>query len=259
MDGFLALKLLSQLVTPPGLLAAGLVLGALLTLFGLRRLGRFVAAVGIAQAILLSLAPVADALMVPLENEARRLAAEAPPCCYEAIVVLGGAVKRPLPPARPDADLSEGADRVWHAARLFKAGVAPRIILSGGAPDAPGYMTEAHAMRAFLLDLGVPNDRIVLEGKSLNTIGNIREVRTLVGDQRVALVTSAFHMPRAMQLARLGRLNASAFPTDWQAVADDRPPWLAWLPSVDSTITSWMALKEHIAINFDVREGDLRP
>ena len=137
--------------------------------------------------------------------------------------------------------------------------MAPRIILSGGAPDSPEHMSEAVAMSVFLLDLGVPADRIVLEGKSLNTIGNIREVRALVGDRRVALVTSAYHMPRALQLARRGRLNASAFPTDWQVVTDDRPPWIVWLPSIDSLMTSWMALKEHIAINLDVREGGLGP
>jgi uncharacterized SAM-binding protein YcdF (DUF218 family) len=259
VDAFLALKYLAQLATPPGLLAAGLVLGALLSAVGLRRLGRFLAAVGIAQAILMSLSPVSDALMVPLENEARRLAAQAPPCCYDSIVVLGGAVKRAMPPARPTPDLADGADRVWHAARLFKLGVAPRGHLSGGAPDAAAELSEAVAMRAFLVDLGVPTDRIVLETRSLNTIGNVREVRAIVGNQRVALVTSAYHMPRAMHLAKLGRLNASAFPTDWQAVADDRAPWIAWLPSVDSMLTSWMALKEHIALNFDMREGDLKP
>jgi len=259
VDSFLTLKFLSQLVTPPGLLAFALVTGAVLVLIGLRRLGRFVATMGIVQIVLLSLAPVADALMVPLENEARRMAAQAPACCYDSIVVLGGAVKRPLPPGRPDVDLSDGADRVWHAARLLKMNVAPRIILASGSPDAPGELSEAVAMRVFLRDLGVPDDRIVLESKSLNTIENIREVRRIVGDQRVALVTSAYHMPRAMHLARIGRLNASAFPTDWQAVSEDRAPWIAWLPSIDSILTSWMALKEHIALNLDVREGGLRP
>ena len=53
-------------------------------------------------------------------------------------------------------------------------------------------------MRQFLVALGVPEDRIVDGGKSLNTIGNMRETRALVGTARVALVTSAYHMPRAL-------------------------------------------------------------
>jgi uncharacterized SAM-binding protein YcdF (DUF218 family) len=256
VQSFLALKFLTQLATPPGVLALGLVLGAIFVAIGWRRLGRLVATLGIGQAVLLSLAPVSDALMVPLENEARRMAAQAPACCYDAIVVLGGAVNPARPPARPEPDLTEAADRVWRAATLFKMNVAPRIVLSGG--PAPGGGSEAAAMRAFLLDLGVPADKIVLEDRSINTIGNIREVKAIVGNAPVALVTSAFHMPRAMQLARAARLNAQAFPADWRALPDERAPWLAALPSVESMVISWVALKEHIAMTLDVREEELK-
>jgi uncharacterized SAM-binding protein YcdF (DUF218 family) len=65
-------------------------------------------------------------------------------------------------------------------------------------------------------------------------------------------------MPRAMRLARLGKLNAAAFPTDWRAVPEERPLWLWLMPSVDSMFDSWMALKEHIAMTLDIREGDLK-
>ena len=254
MDSFYFLKVLTQLITPPGMLATGLLVGAVLVALGFRRFGRFIATLGIAQSILFSLAPVADALLIPLENEARRLGAEAPTCCYEAIVVLGGAVRLPHPPARPLPDLVESSDRVWHAARLFKMNVAPKIILSGGSADE-SLGSEATAMRLFLVDLGVPDDRIVLEGRSINTIGNIREVRALVGTARVAIVTSAFHMPRVMKLARAGGLNAYAFPTDWRGLPEERPGWIALLPSLDSMMDSWTAIKEHIAMNLDFRDG----
>lgn len=256
MDGFLSLKLLTQLVTPPGMLVLSLVTGTVLVVLGLRRFGRFIATLGVAQIVIFSLAPVADALLVPLENEARRMAVESPPCCYDYIVVLGGAVRAPRPPARPEADLSDSGDRVWHAARLFKMNVAPRIVLSGGV-DSEDTISEAASMRIFLLDLGVPADRIVLEGKSINTIGNIREVKAIVGDARVALVTSGYHMPRAMRLARAGGLRAAAFPIDWRRTGED-PPWVVWLPSIDSMNDSWLGLKEHIAIALDFREGDLK-
>jgi uncharacterized SAM-binding protein YcdF (DUF218 family) len=256
VDSFYFLKFATHILTPPGLLVAGLLAGAALVLLGFRRFGRLVAALGIAQSILFSLTPVADALLIPLENEARRLGAEAPSCCYEAIVVLGGAVRQHNPPARPYVDLVDSSDRVWHAARLLKMNVAPKIILSGGSADER-VGSEATAMRLFLLDLGVPDDRIVLEGRSINTIGNIREVRALVGTARVALVTSAYHMPRAMKLARTGGLNAYAFPTDWRGSLDDRPPW-AILPSIDALMDSWTAIKELIAMNLDFRDGSLK-
>jgi len=256
VQNFLFLKFITQLVTPPGLLALGLVLGAVCMVVGLRRLGRLISALGVAQAVLFSLAPVSDALMIPLENEARRMAAQAPPCCYDSIVVLGGAVRPPRPPARPDPDLAEASDRVWYAARLFKLNVAPRIILSGGPEEGP--WSEAAAMRVFLIDLGVPSDKIVLESRSINTIGNIREVKAIVGAAQVALVTSGYHMPRAMRLARVAGLKAQAFPTDWRGLPEERQPWIAMLPSIDATMDSWIALKEHIATTLDVREEELK-
>src|SRR5271169_1311867 len=144
-----------------GVFTAGLIGGGVLILFRLPRLGRLVAGVAIAQLIVFSLYPVSDALMLPLEDEARAEAAAAPACCYEAIVVLGGGIGPAVPPLRPDPELYDSSDRVWHAARLYHRGLAPRIIVSGGAyavqaGEAPPDQTEAVAMRTFLLALGVP-------------------------------------------------------------------------------------------------------
>jgi uncharacterized SAM-binding protein YcdF (DUF218 family) len=144
-----------------------------------------------------------------LQDEARTAAKAAPACCHDAIVVLGGGIGPATPPV-PEP-FTDSAERIWHAARLYRRGLAPRIIASGGgAAD----MSEAEAMRLFLTDLGVPAQAIVLEANSLNTIENIRHVRTQVKDGRVALVTSATHMPRALRLARTAGLNVAAFPTD---------------------------------------------
>jgi uncharacterized SAM-binding protein YcdF (DUF218 family) len=94
--------------------------------------------------------------------------------------VLGGSIGPAVPPLRPDPKLFDSSDRVWHAARLFHRGLAPRIIVSGGSylvetGQAPQTQTEAQAMRQFLVALGVPESAIVMEGKSLNTIENMQE------------------------------------------------------------------------------------
>ena len=79
----------------------GLIAAAVLILFRMPRLGRLVGALAIAQLIAFSLYPVAEALMQPLEDEARAEAAKAPACCYDAIVVLGGSIGPAVPPLRP--------------------------------------------------------------------------------------------------------------------------------------------------------------
>ncbi|MBX9947109.1 MAG: YdcF family protein [Reyranella sp.] len=261
MDTFVFLKFLAQLAVPPASMAAGLVVAAGLALLRWRRLARFVAAFAVVQLLALSFPPVADALIAPLENEARAAAAAAPACCYDAIVVLGGSIVPADPPALPEPSLTESSDRVWEAARLYHRGLAPRIIASGGARDqqVDGRGTsEAEAMRVFLRDLGVPAAAIVTEELSLNTLGNVRHLRELVKDNRVALVTSAYHMPRALRLARRAGLKAEAFPTGWRG-GGAQPPWEAWLPSIGSLATSGLALREYLAQAFDRRRVEAAP
>lgn len=264
MNSFIILKILGQLASPMGVFTAGLIAGAVLILFRLTRLGRLVAALAIAQLIVFSLYPVSNALMLPLEDEARAEAAAAPACCYEAIVVLGGSIGAAVPPLRPDPKLFDSSDRLWHAARLFHRGLAPRIIVSGGsymvaAGQAPPAQTEALAMRQFLVALGVPESAIVMEGKSLNTIENMRETRALVGTGHVALVTSGFHMPRALRLARKAGLDAEAFPTDWQVLSTAGPWWESLTPSVGALAASGIAIREYLAWAFDYRSVAVKP
>ena len=256
MEMFVVLKFLVQLALPPASLAVGLVVAIALALLGLRRLARLVAVLAVAELLVLAMPPVADALVAPLQDEACAAAKAAPACCYDAIVVLGGGIGPAMPPGVPEPYLTDSADRIWHAARLYHRGLAPRIIASGGGA---AEMSEAEAMRQFLTDLGVPAQAIVLEANSLNTIENIRHVRTLVKDGRVALVTSATHMPRALRLARTAGLNVAAFPTDWSSSAEDRASWENWLPSLGALSDSTIALKEILANAFDRRGASLTP
>jgi uncharacterized SAM-binding protein YcdF (DUF218 family) len=263
MDTFVPLKFLGQLALPPASLALGLIVAGVLAVSGLRRLSRLVVVLAVAQLLVLSLQPVADALMSPLQEEARTAAKAAPACCYDAIVVLGGGIAPAAPPYIPEPDLNDSADRIWQGARLYHRGVAPCIVVSGGNPRAAAggaaVMSEAEAMRIFLLDLGVPAAAIVVEDGSLNTIQNIRGVRELVKGGRVALVTSASHMPRALRLARTAGLDVAAFPTDWIPPAEVRASWENWLPNLGALSMSTGALWELMARTFDRRGASLSP
>jgi uncharacterized SAM-binding protein YcdF (DUF218 family) len=196
-------------------------------------------------------------LILPLERQARRDAADAPACCYDSIVVLGGGITPAAPPFQPEPDLGDSADRMWYAAQLYHRGLAPRIIVSGGgflaANNGGPATTEAEAMRRFLKDLGVPDSAIVDEGTSVNTIQNIERVKEMMKGARVALVTSAYHMPRAMRLARRYQLDAVAFPTDWHSPPEVRTWWDNWIPSVSAMGWSVIGLREHLAALFDRR------
>src|SRR5689334_4624390 len=98
MDSFIFLKILLALVSPPAPIAIALVLALLLTLARRRRLAVVVLGVAIAHTLVLSFPVVGDALLRALEDKARAAERQAAPCCYDAIVVLGGAIMPAFPP-----------------------------------------------------------------------------------------------------------------------------------------------------------------
>ena len=164
----------------------------------------------------------------------------------QAIVVLGGAV---APPSGSNAeiDLGAAADRVWYAARLFHAGKAPLLLLSGGSDPERDAFSEARAMALFLADLGVPGQAMLLEDRSRNTRENATFSAALLktrGIERILLVTSALHMPRAVALFKAQGLQVVPAPTDFEANRAPPPGMLAWLPEALALDASARAIKE---------------
>jgi uncharacterized SAM-binding protein YcdF (DUF218 family) len=136
---------------------------------------------------------------------------------FDAVVILGGRVLR-TGGLRPEDRLApESLDRLLCGRRLMADQVAPLLILSGGnATPFADYAPEAEIMARTLELFGpVPGD-VRLEPRSRTTYENAVETRALLGPgKRIALVTSALHMPRAMALFRHQGLAATAFPCDY--------------------------------------------
>ena len=165
----------------------------------------------------------------------------------QAMVVLGGGVSPPSGKAT-DINLGAAADRVWYVARLFHAGKAPLLLLSGGSDPQRHAFSEARAMAIFLQDLGVPEQALVLEEASRNTLENAAFTAQLLnerGIRHVLLVTSALHMPRALALFAAQGLQVEPAATDFES--DSPPPGaLAWLPDAEALDGSGRAMKEWV-------------
>jgi len=257
MSALDVLKFLSPLAMPPASLALGIAIASMLWFVGRRRLAGFAAVLAVGQTMTFSIPSIANIPMRYLEDQARVGARNALPCCYDYIVVLGGSIA-PATPENKYPRLGAPSDRIWQAAMLYHEGVAPRIVVTGGSLSSTqqgGQMAaEAVAMRFFLLALGVPSDAIVVEDQALSTADNMRLTKAIVGDARVALVTSAYHMPRAMVQAKRASLNAAAFPADFHRFSSAGQWWDHWIPSVEGLGTSGVALHEIVALMFD--QGD---
>lgn len=214
------------------------VLGAMLLLMGLTWVGLWATPV------------FSDWVSDGLESRYPPLALEVLPSA-DVIVVLGGGIGVPFPP-RFYPDLGAAADRVWHAARLYHAGKAPQILVSGGMlPWKQPGLTEAEAMSAFLRALGVPADSILLESGSATTRDNAVETARLMaerGFQGALLVTSALHMQRAEASFRALGVKVAPVATDHEVVDDGPLTPLDLLPQADALERGSRALKEWIGL-----------
>lgn len=153
----------------------------------------------------------------PPELSAESLQAAQKPLA-EVIVVLGGATESHLFP-RPFVEVNGAGDRVFYAAYLYKLGAAPHLLLSGGridwleTRDAP-----AQDMATLLMMMGIPQEALWLEPDSRNTAENAAHAYQFLapkGIQRIILVTSAAHMPRAVQLFEKQGFQVIPAPTDY--------------------------------------------
>ena len=168
----------------------------------------------------------------------------------QAMVVLGGAVTPPMI-GRTEVDLKAAADRVWYAARLFHAGKAPLVLLSGGGDLEHQAFSEARAMAVFMQYLGVPAQVVALEETSRNTRENAAFSATLLkarGIEHILLVTSALHMPRALALFKAQGLGVTPAPTDFEAGQESPHGLLALLPDAGALNGSALAMKELVGL-----------
>ena len=131
---------------------------------------------------------------------------------YDAALVLG------MELGADDVPTEEMARRVTAAARVYRGGACARLVLCGG--QLPGHRrTEADAMARMMTALGVPEKALILEKQSQDTMENCRNAAKLLGGGgRVLVVTSDYHLRRAVMTARRAGFDADGLAAgmpDW--------------------------------------------
>ena len=239
--------IVSPLTVGIGLLASGLVLSAWRRRHGLS-IGPWSAIPVVMSFVWLCLwsMPLMTRLIgLPLERDYPPLFAEEQPAA-DAIVLLGGGMDVDTN-ACPYAEMMSGADRVWHAARLYKAGKSARITLSGG---------RVHESTVPLLsDFGVPEDALSYFEEAKNTEDEARMIAAdfserNVEDPKVLLVTSAWHMRRARWLFERAGVRTVPAATDYETTIRYGAKPIAItdiLPDAASLFQNSYLFKEHFA------------
>jgi uncharacterized SAM-binding protein YcdF (DUF218 family) len=225
-----------------------------------RRLGRALAAASAALLLLFSNKIASNALLRPLETRFPPIPPLAPggplpaglaACRY--VIVLGGG-HTDMPGWAPNDKLSTSAlERITEAVRLLRALPSAGLIVSG--PAQPGEPSHALVLAQTAESLGVPAGRIQLIDTAHDTEDESRAAKALVGDAPVALVTSAFHLPRAAALFRGAGVNLVPCPTDFQARFTPGFHWGEANWDVESLERSTLAVREYIGLAWVTLRG----
>jgi len=170
----------------------------------------------------------------------------------DAVVVLGGGT---LTGGNGRTQGNTSGDRIILAAQLFHAKIAPRIICTGRRIDelSPDRKDPAEESQAILMSLGVPKGSIqLLDGR--NTSEEMKSLGQMFGhgESQVGLVTSAWHLPRALRLANRNGFSPTPLPADFISSFDGRKTTakvvLDCIPQDGSLWTTSKLLKEYLGM-----------
>ncbi|EMB17742.1 protein containing DUF218 [Rhodopirellula europaea 6C] len=191
----------------------------------------------------------ADWLAGTLEKQFREMNPLQGPV-FERVILLGGAT------GETDAgglQVNENGDRVVMAARLFHCGKAKRIYCSGirKADNSRFATDEAEQSRIILLELGVP-DSIIEKIGGCNTAEEMMAVSAISAGEPVGIVSSAWHLPRVLRLAKQSGVDAVPIPCGFLCNLNRKRDWRArtkdFIPGHRAMMMNTYTLREYIAM-----------
>jgi len=244
-------KAIDFLSVPSNVIALLAVISLLLIVLH-RRIGGFVATVALTTLALAALSPLGNALLTPLEQRFPEM--NYPDQNIDGIIVLGGSYDSVSHAYESVIVLEEDTEPMAVMADLARRYPQTKIIFSGGTSPSwgPGP-SEAAIVKEYFVSFGIPAERISVEERSLTTEENASFTAKMIRPSptsRWLLVTSAYHMPRAMGAFRKAGFNVVAF-----SVGQRTHGWgQLWWPSstatdnlrrLDIAIHEWIGLIDY--------------
>ncbi len=216
---FVLSKTLGVIILPTNFLLLLGLFGALLLLTRFRAAGGKVLVLSIVLLAISAFSPLGNVLLYPLES--RFPSWDASRGAPDGIIVLGGPIDTDVSAARNTPVIRGAADRIVAGVALARKYPDARVIFSGGSPNLISNEAKEADYAAMIFDsLGVdPKRRLIIERQSRNTLENAEFSKALANPkpgERWLLVTSAFHMPRAIGLFRKAGFPVEPYPVDWR-------------------------------------------
>lgn len=237
-------KILLYLITPPAGLILLILLG-FLVLGACRVIGKMMIAFGIFALYVLSISPVSDALLKPLETFApplqdRRVKAD-------AIVVMGGGVTDLSWVGQPAVPSSEGVSRLVKGIALYRKLRIPLVLMGGNGDPARDATPDSEAMARVSRNLGIPAKDLIIESKSRNTIEGAAALDRLIRGRRILLVSSAYHLKRATALFRKKGFEVAPVPAVYLS-EQNKATFYSFIPHAGNLYASSAACAEYMSL-----------
>jgi len=202
--GFLLKKVLSAVLMPFSLGLLILLIGLFFLFKNSYKKAKVFLVFGFIWIVLISYVPVSNFLIAPLENSYKKLDLKVIPKDTKYILLLGG----------------DRENRGWEALRIYNYLPNAKIITSGYAGQ--GSIPEAIKTAKILESIGVPKKDIIIHSKPKDTKEEAIKIKESLGSSKFILITSAYHMPRAMALFEKEGLEPIAAPTDFKIKDSDK-------------------------------------
>lgn len=243
---FLFKKIVTPFLLPPGLFVLLLAAAAI---WAWRRKERGGGWIFLAAALLIWLSSMGVTAQWTMGRlEADLAMPEAPQA--DAIIMLGGAAYDQVPDLSGRGTPGPGTmERMVTAARLQRRLGIP-IIVSGGKVFSTSAAI-ATVTRRFLIDLGIPADQIIMEDQSRDTYENAlfsKQICDRSGFRRPLLVTSGFHLKRALFCFQAVGLAVTPFPCALTTWPGQPKRWHHFLPNANAMAASVAALHEELGL-----------
>lgn len=197
-----------------------------------QKIGKFLIVIGILLYYFFSISPTADLILKPLEEKyqlAERLVDT------DTIVLLLG-------------NQENSILRAGEVVRLyFQEKQRPKIIISGASALDPEE-NPAKELKKYLSERGMLAEDIILEDKSRNTFESAKNIKEIIGSESFLLVTSAYHLPRSMEVFQKIGTNPIPAPTDFKI--DKEYNLFSFFPNSKNLEKSDLAFHEYFGILF---------
>ena len=210
---YLFSKLIWIVLSPLNLLLIFLVIGIFFMIINMRIVSITFYTISIVFFITVSVFPTGNLILFKLESSYPALTK--PPLHIDGILILGGPSNPALTRDHGQVSFNEAGERLTESVRLIKNYSSAKIIFAGGFSK----LSHSYVAKKFFSEMGIDVSNIIFESKSRNTFENMLYSKKIINPKKSEnwlLVTSAFHMSRAINVADKLGWTFIPYPVDFR-------------------------------------------